>query len=182
MTGDPTYDAIDAKILVTRRNRILARLQLISESPAVRLDRPRVSGSRAGSKPPPEADPEREGPPDINRSLYDHFLWHFRHAKDPEHVRRLCSIAEARYHEHVRGNRQDAREKPEDRTRRILRDYEGWPAFDAALVEGCTEKHIRTLRKQAGRDQGWGFRDAASPKGADERMAQLAAQLPLVPA
>lgn len=136
-------------------------MQLASEAPVADPSRPRVTKSKAGFTPPPGANLEgrdRDTPPPIDR-MYEHFKWQFEHADTPEQVQRFCAAAEAHYLKYRLGNRKPAKESTADRDTRIIKRYEGWHSLDAAVMEGCSESHIRKLRRLSGRDPMYGARD-----------------------
>lgn len=165
------YDADDLRQLASRRDFILARLSLVSEASAAVAFELRTGSAKghAGSKPPPDArlngdSSNGDRPPPREQSLYWHYRWRFERAGDPEKVRLLCFLAERDYYRRVRSGgrgRRSGGEDKGDRNHRIIAEYEGVSAIEAAVFEDLSHSQIRAVRKEFGRDPETGMGAAA---------------------
>jgi hypothetical protein len=154
------YDAVDEQITDLRRRRVLAKMQLLSESPGASIVVTHGLRTKKTSKPPSGVrlnDEQREGAPDKNRSLFDHYRWRFAHAPSYDAQLLLCALAERDYLEAARGNRRPTAEDKLERDRRILREYEGVRALEAAVLERVSESHVQKLRRGELRDAKYGL-------------------------
>lgn len=158
----------DLALLVKRIQRVLWRLQCLSEAPAsAPLDRRQVGQrEKPASAPPPMVNLSHNGgPPSRGLSLCEHYRWRFVRAKgNPEKLELLAMLAERDYWETVRARgraRKPHNEIKEERNRRIIDEYEGMPHLEVAVFEHMDETSIRKLRKEFGRDPQTGL----SPNG-----------------
>lgn len=166
----PGYAADDLRQLTGRRDFILARLSLVSEAPAAVAFELRVDTAKGHSedRPPPgvrnRIRPNDDRPPSRDQSLYHHYRWRFERADDPERIRLLCYLAERDYYRRIRSGGKGRRRGGEDtgdRNRRIVAEYEGVSATEAAVFEELSPSQIRAVRKEFGRDPSTGLGAAA---------------------
>lgn len=116
---------------LTRLSQLLIEMEMISEATTAHFtDAPRGI-SKPGSKPP-----RGQG-----ESMLDEWL---------RIINALCEAGELNLEWHSHGKPNPTIDRV-DRQRRILTAYEGRSAVFAAFVEGCSEDHVRRLRKQHNR-------------------------------
>jgi hypothetical protein len=142
-------------LLEIRRRSVLDSLQLLSESPGASFVTTLKYAPKKEGTPPPGARHDRsdnpDAPPEKNRSLFDHYAFRFDRADTSREKWLLCCLAERDLDHHVRGNRRTLEGK-EERDARILSEYAGLDATEAAIFEGVGERHVRQLRSAKGRD------------------------------
>lgn len=115
----------------------------------------------------------REGPPSSERSLVEHWRYRFEHARSDHHLWSLCVIAEREYITARYGGRTP--ESMEAMNERVIREYEGMPPLEVALIEGTNERWVRKLRVHAGRNPDTG-REAERTIAREDRARALRAQ------
>jgi hypothetical protein len=160
-----------------RVDRLRVQLSLLSEAPAQSL-RERVSRQHASSRPPAEAQPDREGVPSPDDSLLAYFLYRYENARSDS--ARVAVVAECEIRLQQRLNACSARvagsmrhhadekaaiERSEERDRRIAEDYPGLdPAEVAAIATEaygwCSPANVRKCRLDRERDPTTGYREA----------------------
>ncbi|MGI8439995.1 MAG: hypothetical protein ACR2NV_07340 [Thermoleophilaceae bacterium] len=146
-------------VLEIRQRSVLAEMQFLSESPGASFVTTQKRAPKKEGTPPSGARHDRsdnpDAPPEKNRSLYDHYAFRFARADTTRKKRLLCWLAERDLDHHVRGNRRTLEGK-EERDARILSEYAGLDATEAAIFEGVGERHVRQLRSAKGRDPALG--------------------------
>lgn len=132
--------------LASRIRGVLRDLSVLSETPAIRYDGDRVQGGGSKSAPPPGV---RHGRRDLRDLSYAEY-WGDRFRKAHGDLDKLTfflylaerDLADAR----KRPTPVDPHETPTARAARILEQYEGLSALEAAVAEGVTELWIRATR------------------------------------
>lgn len=136
---------------------VLREMSTISEAPAIRYDGDRVKGGGAKSAPPPGVRFNRRDMRDLSLASY----WKQRFDVGRGDERKLTvflylaelDLQKAR----VRSTVRPPHETTQERSERVLRQYEGLTALEAALAEDCQENWIRRVRLNAGvsGEDGW---------------------------
>lgn len=132
-----------------RASRLLTEMSLLSEVGAVQHGSGR--GGAARSAPPPGV---RFGGRDLrDLSLATYWQARFESARSHDQLVGFLLLAE-RDLARAQRRQPDARgaESREAREERIVEDYAGLSAVEAALIEGCSESAIQKARKRHGRD------------------------------
>jgi hypothetical protein len=149
-------EAADVAILDLRQRRILAKMEMLSDSPGASVVSTIGKRSKPGTKAPPgvRLTDARPGAPDKDRSLYDHYRYRFEKATEYPARLLICALAERDYLEHAQssggGRRRAAREDKTERDQRILTEYRGIPKLEAAVMERVSLRHIERLRVSVG--------------------------------
>lgn len=147
--------------LEQRRNAVLAAMSVLADCSTGSFVPFNPSKAKGESKPPPEQD-----------SLYDHWRERFDVdwpdvPEDPDEAAiewcydrayKLVLQAESdlklRRGEVVLSVDGD----PDERDKRIIKEYEGRPPLDVAILERCSVPSVKTVRRMFGRDPMTGVR------------------------
>lgn len=143
--------------LVDRIRYVLREMSMLSESPAMRYDGDRVSGGESKSAPPRGV---RFGSRDL-RDLSLAEFWNDRFRKvrgDTFKLTYFLYLAELdlakakRRHEPA-----NPHENADVREARVIDQYQGLDALEAAVIEDCTEVWLRKIRMKHERDPDTGY-------------------------
>lgn len=172
MTG---FTKDDLRVLLARRDRILTRLQTISDAPTgVALSertqyktrhRAAKTSHHGESAPPRDAtlSDDRAGSshaPSKRFSLYAHYRWRFERATDVPTLMQLCAIAERDYLEYIGVWRRPSFADHEQAVNDLLDHWRGCEDREVALHLDCQIKWVRKHRAM----NGW------EPTFGDERL------------
>lgn len=127
--------------VVARLHEVMARAQILAESPAVALG-DKTSSGKLDSKPPPGREP-------LYHELLTGLVEFVENAE-----REVASIAKG-------PNRQP--ETREQFRRRIIEQYEGWHPTAVREVENLSLSYVRRIRDEAGRDPNSGLVPGEEP-------------------
>lgn len=145
--------------LATRIRGVLRDLSMLSGADAVHYDGDRLHGGGGGSKsqPPPGVRFGRRDLRDL--SLAEYWGARFQSVRgDVEKLTFFLFLAERDLHAaRHRVEPVDPHERAEDRIARVLEQYEGLSATEAAVVEGTEPVWIKAIRMRNERDPetGW---------------------------
>lgn len=130
----------DEALLERRIRRILGKMAMLAEGGTSRLEKGKPKQAKATSREPRCA----------HDGLYYLYSSKFEKARGYRARSLVCFAAERDYRLYTNAS------TPEDthaRNVRILEDYQGVPALEAAVLEGVSETHMRRLRQQNGMDR-----------------------------
>lgn len=138
---------------------VMRDMSLLSEAKAVRYDTDRVKGSASKSAPPPGFRVNRRDLRDL--SLAEFWSARFNQAQgDLGKLEFFLYLAERDLAQAKRRVEPvDPHETAGARSARVIRQYEGLSALEAAVAEGCTERWIRVTRMEENCDPETGWPD-----------------------
>lgn len=152
-------DAADLRMLIARRNHVLARMSVLASvsAKAMRRDAGYLPRKAGGSKLPPglkmsvePTDPDR--PPDKDRDLFDFYVWHFKRVTDADELLKVVMLAERDLWGFQHTGETTA-EVHRARNRSILSSkYQDVPPEVVAAIERCSNAHVRKQRSLNGLD------------------------------
>lgn len=137
--------------------KVLREMTVISEAPAIQYDGDRVKGGGAKSAPPPGVRFGRRDLRDLSLAEYWRERYHFVRG-DERKLTLFLYLAELDLQKaRVRSPERNPHESIQDRMERVIGQYEGLTALEAALAEDCQQMWIRRVRMNAGRspETGW---------------------------